>query len=175
MAEADGSRDRHRFLSVCGYSCMVPGIGTINAKRCYPDVTIEEIAGTGDVLISDRQQSLQKRAWEVAQEFNMLVAASYRAAGKSACLPFENWDEALTDLTKLVWSLSPGTFTEGTVGIHPSRSTFEVSLPKGRSFGDMHQAACESLRKNGLGGKAALAYRTAGPGEALFQQVACSS
>jgi hypothetical protein len=174
MAEEDAARGQHRFLSVCGYSCMVPGIGTVNAKRCYPSVAVEDIAGTGDVFFSDRQRALQQHAWELATDYNALVAASQRAAGQSTCLASENWDGALTELAKLVWSLSPGPSGQGHVTIPWDSSKFELSIPDGKSFDSISQAACAVLRANGLDGKATLRYRTVGSVEHPFREAPCS-
>jgi hypothetical protein len=74
MLDADARAGRQRFLSVCGYSCVVPGIGELTATRCYPSVRVQTIEGTSDTILSERHAALVRRAAEVAAEYNTLAA-----------------------------------------------------------------------------------------------------
>ena len=62
MAAKDLAHQRYRFFSVCGYSCQVVGVGSINVQRCYPTTTVEIMEGTSDVILSEEQERLTKES-----------------------------------------------------------------------------------------------------------------
>jgi hypothetical protein len=173
LVQDDAKRKRRRFLSVCGYSCRVPGVGEINAERCYPEVTVEGIKGTSDVIRSERHSQLQQRAEDLARQYNILVASSERHAGRAACGDAVDWDAALDEISKLVWSLRTPTSSQGQVTLERDSPVFRVSLPDGTDFESIHHAACNALQKNGLQSQSKLVVGSLAGSSAMSHTVVC--
>ncbi len=103
MARRDIAAGRFRFLSICGYACGLPGLGNLNYARCYSgSASVETVQGTGDVIRSDRHQSLQHKATAVASEYNELIARKLDGLGKRTCPVGEQWDALLYALSGYV-------------------------------------------------------------------------
>jgi hypothetical protein len=174
LLQDDAKQNRRRFLSVCGFACLVPGVGAINAERCYSEVAVEIIRGTADVIRSERHSQLQQKAGQLARQFNILVAASERRAGRAACGEAVDWDAALTELGKLVWSLETSTSSRGQVTLLRDGPVFLISLPDDTDFESIHQAACNVLEKNGLRSQSKLVVGGLAGSFSMSRAVLCS-
>lgn len=108
MLESDLTAGRLRFFAICDYSCDVRGISRQEYGRCYSKAAaLENIAGTTDVIRSDRQKELQIKASMFASEYNRLLAARLDQAGKNACAKGERWDEFFSALSAYVRKMTP--------------------------------------------------------------------
>lgn len=158
MLAQDISAGQQRFLSVCGYACVVPGVGAITAKHCYPNVAVQPIEGTSDVRLSTRHSAMIERAAEVAAEYNSLAARSLSERGFGRCPQGANWDAAFRELNALARTVRP-LLAEADFSLLPNGPTFTLNLPSQLLTPSFTRAACAVIRTNKLPPSARIAVR----------------
>jgi hypothetical protein len=175
--EADTSSGRFHFLSVCGVTCMIPGVSRLNAEKCYPEILVEKMRGTGDVIFTERQQQLQARVWEYSRDYNLMVASSERAKGRSTCEGEENWDEGFFAISKALQSLTGanGVRSERLVTIAKNSKTFEIVLPRDIPMKPFKDKTCAVLAEHGLSRAAKVRYRIDQNEKGTWQEILCSA
>lgn len=156
MVVRDTAQGTIRFFSVCGYSCYVPGVGSINAKRCYTKVAVQLIEGTGDAYSTNEDERLNVKAREFAEKYNLLVESRIKRAHQSQCDPATNWEKGYSALHEYVQSLNQNIREEGLVTLVDQRSEFNVTLPANVSFEQATPELCQRMAANGLIGVAAV-------------------
>jgi hypothetical protein len=178
MLAQDISAGQHRFLSVCGYACVVPSVGAITAERCYPTAAVQPIEGTSDVRLSTRHSALVERAAEVAAEYNLLAARSLSERGLGQCPQGANWDAAFRELHALALSVRPS-LAEADFSLLPNEPTFTLNLPPQLLTPAFTQSACAVIRANKLPPSARIAMRdgqaTQGTSPVLMCQAASAA
>jgi len=149
MYQADVAAGRQRFLAVCGYACMVPGVGSLTADLCFPRVAVEQIKGTSDVRLSERHSTLIAQAWDVATKYNKLVAEGLSQQGRSSCPSNANFDAAFGDLRALV-EAAHSSASERSLSMAAHEPVFRLVLPPEKLTFSFEQAACGILSKHSL-------------------------
>ena len=150
MVMQDSAQGKYRFLSVCGYSCNVPGVGSMNAKMCFPQTPVQIIEGTSDVFGSDEEARLNGKARTVAEQYNLLMATHLQRGKQSKCDVNANWDGGFTALHRYVESLNDNVREAGYVAFIAERSLFNVVLPANVTSGQVSAGLCERVTEHGL-------------------------
>lgn len=154
IASRDTAQGNLRFFSVCGFSCVVPGVGTTNATLCYPKTVVHRIEGTSDGYGSEEELQLNLKARTFAEQYNLLVASQLQREKKSACDPSTDWDAGFHAMHQYVQSLSNKSNEEGLVALVVERSEFVVTMPPNVSLDQASLGLCERIRLHGLIGVA---------------------
>lgn len=177
LFEADNSSGKFRFLSMCGTTCLIPGVNRLNAEKCYPKVSVEKVIGTGDAYFSERQQQLQTRVWEFAGAYNLLVASSERANGRTTCDDNANWDDGFSALSKALRAFTgvDGVNSERLVSIARNSRTFEVMLPRNVPLQPLKDLSCAVLAEHGLSKEANVRFRIDNIEDGDWQEISCGA
>ena len=154
--DSDISRQHHRFYSVCGYSCEVVGVGLVNAKRCFPGISVEPIEGTSDVIESPEHGRLIKRARQFATEYNQRLAEHLRTKGLASCPAGTDWDGAMHGIAKYVYSLC-GTDSMCRIAAQISapegtQYSFSAQVPINATLDQAVSDICRVVREHGIRG-----------------------
>ena len=125
---SDISSNNLRFFEICGFSCWPPGVGQINALKCY-SIKIERINGTSDA-ISDQHKHLNDIARNFATEYNKLMANYLKLNNLSYCDSTADWDTAWQELLNFIETLSKkGNAGSVNVPLDPREPDFNLVLP----------------------------------------------
>lgn len=146
LNEADRKKGIRRFMLVCGYSCVAPGVGSLTTERCFPGIKNEPIEGTSDVILSQRHKELIARAYVVAKQYNALVAESEAKTGQSTCPSGADVDAAFHEIGSQFRAAFP-TASESAFRMGAGALMFELVPPSGHVSTSFEQAACAALPK----------------------------
>jgi hypothetical protein len=149
LYQADHQKGIRRFMLVCGYSCVAPGVGSLTTERCFPGVENEPIEGTSDVVLSARHKELMARAYVVAKQYNALVAESEAKTGQSTCPSGADVDAAFHEIGSQFRAAFP-TASESAFRMGAGALMFELVPPSGHVSTSFEQAACAALSKHRL-------------------------
>jgi len=106
MANHDIAEKRYRLFRVCEYasSCEIPGVGTMNAERCYPSIAKETIgAFLRPEEVSYELWRLTDKASKFSAQYNKFVAKSLADRGQRKCSDSADWDGAISALGGFLW------------------------------------------------------------------------
>lgn len=155
---------------------MVPGVSRLNAQRCYPTVSVENVPGTGDAFLSERQMRLQGRVMAFSREYNLLVASSARAKGMSTCKGKEDWDAGFSAISAALQTLTGVTDfrSGGSVTLAKNSTTFEVVLARELPLKPFQEQICAVMAAHGLSTAANVRFRVDANDKNQWQEISCS-
>jgi hypothetical protein len=121
---------RFEFLEVCGIGCGTPNLGVLTYHRCYGSVArVRTIDRTGDVIVSDLQETFKREAARLAETYNPMLVAALDSLGKRSCGTTEQWDELWRAMQAVAQEVPQNPYvTSILASVNPRRDGYDFQL-----------------------------------------------